>query len=118
MKIKRIRNKFLIQNDHYFKGLEDYEVSWQFFEDGRPKGGKEIRIFSTPPQHYEEFEIKNIDYPDRQELSIIFECRLNQNTNWAKKGHLVAWDQITLQRAKKNTVPLIIGETVKKLMTV
>ncbi len=115
VKIKRIRNKFLIQNDHYFKGLEDYEVSWQFFEDGRPKGGKEIRIFSTPPQHYEEFEIKNTYCPDRKELSIIFECRLNQNTKWARKGHLVAWDQITLQKKRGNTVPHKIEKTVKKI---
>ena len=48
-------------------------------------------------------------------MSIIFECRLNQNTNWAGKGHLVAWDQITLQKSAGDKVPRKIGKTVKKI---
>ncbi|MEC8645280.1 MAG: glycoside hydrolase family 2 TIM barrel-domain containing protein [Pseudomonadota bacterium] len=97
VKIKNTKDKFLIQNDHYFRGLEDYEISWQFFVDGDPSGAKESRIFFTPPQHYEEFKLKKIRYPAGKEVSVIFECRLSHDTNWAEKGHLVAWDQITLQ---------------------
>ena len=97
VKIKNIKDKFLIQNDHYFRGLEDYEISWQFFVDGDPSGAKESRIFFTPPQHYEEFKLKKIRYPAGKEVSVVFECRLSHDTNWAEKGHLVAWDQITLQ---------------------
>ena len=97
VKVKKIKDKFLIQNEHYFRGLEDYEVSWQFYVNGDPSGAKESRIFFTPPQHYEEFKFKKIRYPAGKEVSIIFECRLNHDTSWAEKGHLVAWDQITLQ---------------------
>ena len=54
-------------------------------------------------------------------MSIIFECRLNHDTNWAGKGHLVAWDQITLQtpnrrirfRKRINAVKQAGGSLVK-----
>ena len=115
VKIKRVRDRFSIQNDQYFRGLEDYEISWQFFEDGRPSSKKESRIFFTPPQHYEEFEIKNSCRKERKELSIIFECRLNRDTNWARKGHLVAWDQITLKKGNRKIHSLKSGETATKI---
>ena len=57
--------------------------------DGDPFGAKESRIFFTPPQHYEEFKLKKIRYPAGKEVSIIFECRLNHDTNWARKGTLL-----------------------------
>lgn len=121
VKIKKHKDKFLIQNENYFRTLADYKVSWQFFVDGDPFGGEESKVFLTPPQHYEEFKLKKIRYPAGKEVSIIFECRLNHDTNWAGKGHLVAWDQITLQtpnrrirfRKRINAVKQAGGSLVK-----
>ena len=120
VKISRAGKTFRILNKHYFKSLKEYEVSWFTLIDGHQTGNTSKKIFNTPPQHYEDFDLVIKKYPAGKEVSIVFECRLINKALWADRGHLVAWEQITIQksrskfsRTRKKTKVEKVSESIK-----
>lgn len=85
-------------NRYEFTNLNFLNAEWQLLENGKviqngifgkidlaPNAEKEIAIpFSKPDKK------PNSEYL----LNIIF--KLHENTNWAEKGHIVAWEQLAL----------------------
>jgi beta-galactosidase len=81
-----------VRNGYDFISLDHLELQWEILEDGRPlesgtlpSGGEEITIPYTP-----------LDPIPGAEYFLTVRHVLASDTGWARKGHVVAWDQFVL----------------------
>lgn len=93
--------RFRVLNKHDFIDLSGYTGSWTLFRDGVETTRGQLPLFTTPAQHYEDFDLDFGDIRDDAEFSLVFEFTLRTANNWAEQGHLVARSQVTLKEAGK-----------------
>lgn len=116
--VARQGRKLRITNKHDHVDLSHYDASWQLLEDGAPSRKGDLPDFDTPPGCYEDFTVNYGTLRKDKESVLLFEFRLKGSTNWADKGHLVAWEQVALssattskQKRTKNKT-LVTDETI------
>ncbi|TFF99898.1 MAG: DUF4981 domain-containing protein [Promethearchaeota archaeon] len=93
-----LNGKVRIINDYRFQTLEKFSLNWELTANGRVIENGIIKTLELEPLEenviqipFEKPELKpNTEY----HLKVIF--KLNKNTKWAKKGHIVAWNQFKL----------------------
>ena len=102
--------KFRVHNEYDFSDLSFTEVTWELTADG-----KVIQDGILPKMSVAASATENIRIPFKKpSLLSGAECRLKiafalaDNTSWAKKGHVVAWDQfkIPFKAPKADTMDL------------
>ena len=101
-----------LKNTSTFTTLSEYDAVAQFLFYGEVVKELTLPPFSLPPEATGKFKIKLPTTPpfDSQEWSseahLTLEFRLREDTDWAKKGHVVAREQIQLsKRAPSGNLP-------------
>jgi beta-galactosidase len=90
---------FEIHNQHYFKGLGDYNILWKIEEDGMPVQQGELTPISLEPGGYARITIPAqpiTQYKKGAEYFIKLSFVLAGPTSWAEKGHEIAAGQFAL----------------------
>lgn len=93
---------FSVTNRHEVRSLSDFEGAWMLLEDGKPVAEGKLPPLQTPAGESETFalapeEIPRIDFDPNKEYVGRVSFRLKEATNWADKGHEVAWDEAIIQ---------------------
>lgn len=89
--------KQMIVTNHYdFVDLGGLDASWHIVRDGETTEAQRLELPRIPAG-----ENRTVDLPlDKgtlsQEAWLTVEFRLKEDTVWAEKGHVVAWDQLHL----------------------
>lgn len=99
--VTRVRgSRFRIHNKAWFTTLAYLRCEWELLLNGEVVQRGKVAGLEVAPQSHAETVI-NYNPPALSagdELSIIFSFRLRADAPWARRDHLVAWDQITLGR--------------------
>lgn len=118
---------FNVQNKYVFKDIKDFvNLSWEITENGKAIKKGSINNLSVPPLTSKQITLKydtsGFDYRADYHIRICF--TLANDTLWAKKGYLVAWDQYALYEsfapmptASKKSGSLKVS-TSKKILTI
>ncbi|GHT34259.1 beta-galactosidase [Planctomycetales bacterium] len=99
--VKQENSRYFIHNENFFVPLDYVEGTWEITADGqRLKGGVIPNLEKIGPQETKEavwattLEMRILPPGTEQIMNISF--TLKEDTAWAKKGHVVAWDQFPL----------------------
>ncbi|PKD21776.1 beta-galactosidase [Salegentibacter salinarum] len=108
-----IKFTFVVKNRFFFTNLENYEMSYELFEDGQLiKSGNEN--FNLGPQqettNQYELDLENED----SEYFINFYFKTKEAKNMVPEGHAVARKQIVLQERKEVALDVDSGELKTK----
>jgi beta-galactosidase len=93
---------FEVQNKYVFKDIEDFvNLSWEITKDGKVIKKGKIKKMSVPPLTSKQITLKyDTSKFDSQGDYLIKICfTLANDTVWAKKGYLIAWDQYALKES-------------------
>jgi beta-galactosidase len=90
--------RFRVKNKHFFINLNNFNVLWELAEDGRPIQNGEIKPLALEAGGEGELKIPFNKAALRagSEYHIQIQFTLPKEELWAKKGHIVAWDQFAL----------------------
>ena len=116
------KNIFFIENRNFFQDLSYVYGIWELIEDGQKISSGNINTDYINPQSKQVYEIPPFSTFDRKkEYALNFKFKLKENRPWAKKGHIVASDQIIIQKnssqrfrnysKKKNKQVFVIEKT-------
>lgn len=85
-----------ITNFHHFKNLNDLAGSWELSENGNVVQSGQLNV-DLPAQQSKEVVVpfKTGDVTGKERI-LLLSFQLKENTNWAKAGHEVAWEQFVL----------------------
>jgi beta-galactosidase len=90
--------KVKVKNKYFFTNLNEFDASWELAANGTVVQKGVLGKLNIPPQTE-----KNIAIPidaskiqPSKEYFLTVRFALAKDANWAKKGHVVAWDQIPL----------------------
>jgi len=92
------KGKFRIHNKYNFIDLEFININWELTANGNIIQEGTLPKISIGPGETQEIEIpfkKPVLEPDT-EYHIMIKSSLKDNTLWAKKGHIIAWDQFKI----------------------
>ena len=109
--VTRRSKHYRLTNKHDHIDLSGYDVSWYLLADGEVQRQGKLKPFKTPPGFYEDFNIDVGELAADRESVLRIEFRLREASNWAKSGHLVAWDQFLIGKSKKSERQARVGET-------
>ncbi len=108
--------KVRVFNRHHFKNLKELNTIWKLTADGEILQNGEMELELAPLEKsfinipYQKFEMKQgVDY----QLDIAF-C-LASDTNWADKGHQVAWEQFDLSPKRSENKSTVEKEKTNNL---
>ncbi len=86
-----------IKNKNFFVNTDQWDAKLVWRRDGEIVHTMSDLNFSVPPQEEGTFAIEwDVDLGDGELLGTL-QFVLAEDTDWAKAGHVVAWDQFTLQ---------------------
>jgi len=114
---KQSKHKYRIHNRDYFTDLRHYSGTWQLLLNGEVKRQGKISGLHALPQESQMFELpKVLPVLERGDhLSILFEFELRSDMRWAKKGHLVAYDQHAIEnRAPNRPKPALLANAYNR----
>lgn len=103
---KLTKRRFRIENRDYFTDLRQYEGQWHLILNGHKSKSGRVTGLNADAQQSQLFELPasaslmldKVAAGDH--VSVLFEFTLKSDTRWAKKGHLVAYDQHILAHKK------------------
>jgi beta-galactosidase len=89
--------KVRVQNKFYFTNLNEFEASWILRCDGRETQAGLLGRLDVAPQESQivSIPVQTVDKPSGEYLLTV-SFALPQETLWAAKGHIVAWDQFEM----------------------
>lgn len=92
-----------ITNLHNFTDINKFDIYWQLQENGKALKSGFLTPGSLPPNASTEITIpyKKPRPKEGSEYFIRVSLKLKNDTNWAKKGHEIAWEQFKLPFSKK-----------------
>lgn len=102
IKVEKNETNFTVNNKFLFTDLKDFEFTWILEEDGKIIKSGIIEDFSLAPLSSKDVEIDFIDFYKAESnyyLKTIFS--LKEDNAWAKKGHIIAWDQFLISKANR-----------------
>ena len=106
---KLSKTRYRVINHDYFTDLKKYSGKWTLLLNGQTLKSGTIPGLNAGPQSSQIFELKTLpELKPGEELSILFEFALKSDTDWASKGHIVAYDQFSLGK-KKASKPKLTG---------
>ncbi|MHA1213755.1 MAG: glycoside hydrolase family 2 TIM barrel-domain containing protein [Candidatus Hodarchaeales archaeon] len=104
------KGKILVCNNYSFKDLKFVEMDWEITENGKIIHQGKISELDLVPSQKKEFILKydHLSFDVNSEYFLMIKYRLKQNTIWAEKGFVVAWDQFKLQSPK--AITKVVGQ--------
>ena len=94
----QVAGRIRIRNKYDFISLDFADISWELSEDGKVIQRGTFPKMSLPPHEEQEVTLpfeKPVSMPGA-EYWLKITSSLTEDTLWAKKGHVVAWDQFKL----------------------
>lgn len=93
--------RFRIRNGAWFTDLSAYDVTFEVLLDGVPVQTGSLQVDAAPQQTRDiTLDISLPELKAGMESSIVFTFSLREKTSWARAGHIVAWEQISLGRRR------------------
>lgn len=88
-----------IKNKFDFASLDFVDLQWQLTANGKPKQKGKIVDLKIEPKQIEGIVIsyRSFKVSPGTEYHLKIEFVLKANNSWAKKGHIIAWDQFKLE---------------------
>jgi beta-galactosidase len=96
--INLIKGKVSILNKYYFKSLDFAEIKWELTANGKIVQEGKVDKFSVKPKDTKDLTIPftTPEILPNTEYYIKITFILSKDTLWAKKRHVIAWDQFQI----------------------
>jgi len=93
---------FKVTNRHNFLNLNQYDLEWKLEEDGKVLKTGILTDLNVKPQETLEVRLpyQLPEFNTGKSYYITVNFSLKQDTSWAKKGHVVGWDQFEIPNGK------------------
>ena len=93
------KNIFMIENRNFFVDLSYVFGKWELIENGKIISSGSINTDYIGPQSKQIYELPpfNLSHTNR-EYAVNFRFALKNDHSWAESGHIVASDQVIIQR--------------------
>ena len=93
------KGEFEIYNKHFFKNLDDYNISWLLREDGHEVASGDMGTLDVKPQEKIAFSIstEGISRKEGSEYLITLKSLTNKALPGIPSNHLIAWQQFQLE---------------------
>ena len=106
------RGRLRVQNDYDFTSLDVFQGTWELTEDGIVLQSGELPLLATPPDSSEQVTVpfqQPVLKPGRDyHLKVSF--ALAQDSPWAPRGHVVAWEQFEVPFDVPSVEPTPLAE--------
>jgi beta-galactosidase len=91
------RGELTILNRHHFKNLKDLDARWSISADGRiiQEGNLDLEIAPGEKKTIE-IPLKRPEMQAETYYYLLVQFSLREKTEWAEKGHEIAWEQFEL----------------------
>lgn len=103
--------RFRITNKQDFASLDWLSGSWELLRVGAVLQRGELPVLDIPPGESTEFKIPISNIPTQGELLLNLRFTQRVPTEWAPVGHLVAWDQLVINKPEKVLTPQKVTES-------
>ena len=92
------QGEFTIRNQHDFLNLNIYDVTWELTEEGQTIQHGNTVIPDLAPNQKSTLKINLAKPAIKKDLEyfLMIKFVLKEDTKWAKKGHVVAWEQFEI----------------------
>ncbi len=96
--IDLLNGTFKIQNKYSFKNLSFVNLFWILTENGVKIQDGNINTINVPPGEYSDIKIpfQTPELAPNAEYHLMIIFKLSEDLFWAKKEHVVAWDQFEI----------------------
>ena len=90
------KGTFIVKNKNLFTDMTGVQGAWELIADGKKIKSGSLENINIPPLSEKQITIPvtTASLPKGKECFIKVVFRLADDTPWAKKGHIIAWDQI------------------------
>lgn len=111
------KGQLTILNRHQFTNLNEYDLAWEVIEDGEVIEKMQISSPDIPAGKTSivSLPVQKIDFKPESEYFINLQFLLKEDTLWADKGHIIAWEQILLKSPSSPNYNQIELSTEKEL---
>ncbi len=100
IQIKLNNDQLEVLNQHNFLSLDAFELNWSLLRAGEVVQNGQIDLPATKPNQTARINLPDTQIQGAQEHVLSLSFVLKENTNWAAKGHEIAWEQFILQGPK------------------
>lgn len=110
-----------ITNRQMVTNLKEYDLSYKLIADGHPFSAGLLNAADLPPLSQKQIILpENIAFDSSKECFLTLALSLKENCIWAKKGHVLAWEQFRLtdQKLKSEDLSDQFLPMMEKLETV
>ncbi|MDN5199917.1 glycoside hydrolase family 2 TIM barrel-domain containing protein [Fulvivirgaceae bacterium BMA10] len=101
--------KVKIINKYDFTNLKDFDFSWELLQDGKVVKHGNFKSLNVKPRDTIEVSWPKPRLDLGSEYFINIEARTKHKSGLIPKGHVVAWDQLYLQKAVTQEIPNVIN---------
>lgn len=115
---KEKNNTIVVKNRYFFTSLDKYQLKYKVLEDGKILKIGDIALNTILSGDYQEFELPISEPKQKVEGAayfINFSLVLKANVSWAKAGHEIASEQLSLKWENKMVTDLK-AESLPKLV--
>jgi len=109
--------KVQVFNKHFFADLNQFDCAWTLRIDGREAQSGSIGRIDLPPQQKTDIRLPFNPPTQPGEALLTVRFTLPQDTAWAPKGHIVAWDQFPVAQTPPEQESPRPGKQPLKLTT-
>lgn len=90
------KGEFTVYNRYCFSDLSNVELSWEVETNGDKVASGKLNLLPAPTQKLD----FTVDYGVEINgiTTVTFYSKLNKDTSWAKKGHIIGFNQFTLSK--------------------
>ena len=99
-------NPFTIEiiNHNHAINTDEYELNYQIVENGKITKTQRMSPVHLAPQENKELVIEDLEFDVDKETYITITFSLREETSWAEKNFVVAWEQFKISDAPKTTI--------------
>ena len=108
--VTRDGDALTVANRRSFTDLSDLEASWELLAGGEVAASGALDVGGVAPGSTVEFALP-CPVPDVADAHLTVRWTQRRSTPWAERGHLVAWDQVTLRDAQQHRGGIALGTT-------
>jgi beta-galactosidase len=104
-----------IKNKYTFISTADFDFAWELTEDGKviQSGKMEVAPIVAGAQKAYKLPFKEFSKKQGAAYYVKVTTSLNRDKSWAKKGHVMAWDQFKLTNKDEQFVEKVTGSKLK-----